>query len=58
MNSPDVNGMKEPLGKEIVSPGPEKYPSIRHPYIQVVQINNGKLDPVTEGTEDGWVKIF
>jgi len=31
---------------------------LKQPYVQIVQWKDGKLNVVTEGTEDGWVKMF
>ena len=43
---------------QLVNPGPEGCPQIKQPYAQMVQWKDGKLTPVTEGTEDGWIKGF
>jgi branched-chain amino acid transport system substrate-binding protein len=53
-----ANNVPVPTTREIVNPGPEGFPQIKQPYSMIVQWKDGKLSPVTEGTEDGWVKGF
>jgi ABC-type branched-subunit amino acid transport system substrate-binding protein len=53
-----ANNVQVPTTRDILNPGPEGYPQIKQPYVQIVQWKDGKLSPVLEGTEDGWVKAF
>ena len=56
MNS--ANGVAVPNSREILNPGPAEYPQVKQPFSQIAQWKDGKLLPVTEGTDEGWVKAF
>jgi branched-chain amino acid transport system substrate-binding protein len=53
-----ANNVAIPTSREILNPGPEGYPQIKQPYNQIVQWKGGKLNVITEGTDDGWVRGF
>lgn len=46
------------LSRKIINPGPEGYPQIKQPYIQIVRWDGKRMVPVEENTEGGWVKAF
>ncbi|MBF6621348.1 MAG: ABC transporter substrate-binding protein [Patulibacter sp.] len=53
-----ANDVPIPGTRSIVNPGPEIAPQVKQPYAQIVQWKDGKLNVITEGTEDGWVLGF
>jgi ABC-type branched-subunit amino acid transport system substrate-binding protein len=53
-----ANGVAIPNSRQILNPGPKGAPQVKQPYSQIAQWKDGKLTPVTEGTEEGWVKAF
>jgi ABC-type branched-subunit amino acid transport system substrate-binding protein len=53
-----ANNVAIPTSREILNPGPTGYPQIKQPYNQIVQWKDGKLNVVTDGTDDGWIKGF
>ncbi len=53
-----ANGVAVPNSREILNPGPKEYPQVKQPFSQIAQWKDGKLLPVTEGTEEGWVRAF
>lgn len=53
-----ANDVEVPTSRMILNPGPEGYPQVKQPYTQIVQWKGGKLNVVTEGTEDGWILAF
>jgi hypothetical protein len=52
------NGVKIPLSRQLVNPGPSGYPQVKQPYTQLVQWHDGRFKTVTSGTDDGWVRGY
>lgn len=46
------------LSRKLLNPGPEGYPQVKQPYVQIVRWDGRKMVPVKENTEDGWVKAY
>jgi hypothetical protein len=53
-----ANDVALPLSRSVLNPPPPGYPQVKQPYVQIVQWKGGKLSPVTEGTEEGWLNGF
>jgi len=52
------NGLKMPLGRTLINPGPKGFPQMKQPYSHVAQYKNGQMTPGTTGTQDGWIKDY
>lgn len=48
-------GVDMPLSRELINPGPQGYPQVKQPYVQIVQWKDGQVNTITEGTDDGWI---
>jgi ABC-type branched-subunit amino acid transport system substrate-binding protein len=53
-----ANDVPVPLTRSITNPGPKGAPQIKQTGVQIVQWKDGKLNVITEGTDDGWVEGY
>jgi ABC-type branched-subunit amino acid transport system substrate-binding protein len=53
-----ANGVKIPMAREYTNPGPEAAPQLKQSWAQIAKWEGGKLTPITEGTEQGWINLF
>jgi ABC-type branched-subunit amino acid transport system substrate-binding protein len=58
MTDSSNNGTPMELSRQIVIPGPTGFPHQNQPWIQIVQWQNGTLNIIKTGTQDGWVNAF
>jgi ABC-type branched-subunit amino acid transport system substrate-binding protein len=52
------SGVAMPMSRELINPGPSGYPQVKQPYTMIVQWKNGKLNKVTKGTDQGWIRGY
>jgi branched-chain amino acid transport system substrate-binding protein len=53
-----ANNVPIPTSRSILNPGPTGYAQIKQPYDQMVQWKDGKLNVLTENTDQGWIKGY
>ncbi len=48
------------LSRKLLNPGPEGFPQVKQPYVQLVRWDgeNERMVPIEEGTEGGWIKAY
>lgn len=52
------SGIRIPLSRTLVNPGPRGYAAVKQPYVLIVQWKRGQLHVVKQATQHGWVRGY